>query len=485
MLITFKDIKKIDYFEEPKLLLLYWDIETLSSRGPGFFPVGEKEDDYVYMIQFDIIFYNESIPRKRFCLSTIPINSQKFYSKYNSTELIFIELPTQEQLLLKFAKLVGNYEPEFEIGYNTGQFDWNFVLKKARIVEQGMYDRGLVITPINNIKRPIADVNFTSYYPHAIIQNNIFLEKCVSKDSTNSHLNVVIDNNIVYGKFLSHNNNINKMSIMALMCKELLKKRNDVKQKMKLYKNDKTKLLYYTLLSNVLKIFANLVYGETGYRYSPLYHKEVALSVTAFCRATLKIMIDFVREQEFIVVYGDTDSIFYSLPELYFTELDTKYSDGLLSKKEYWEEQIKLTILHSKILEKNINEYLKQIMKSIYLKMAYKKTMYSFLIFGKKHYVAITHSDVPDLNNLNLLLKGLKTIKHNVPEFYKLVVKELIYSSLGFNKNFSIRQEEIDQKELVIQIITNYVNKKETLLDLFVFTAKFDPTYALVSAVDF
>ncbi|CAG8712089.1 17422_t:CDS:2 [Cetraspora pellucida] len=545
----------------------------------------KKEDDYVYMIQFDIIFYSESISQKRFCLSTIPINSQKFHSKYDLTELIFIELQTQEQLLLKFAELVGNYEPEFEISYNTGQFDWNFILKKARllniddefirlltktkttlqfniqqvtvrvvdhnidkdnlkykfagininnrkikilpnetmkllkccglsgkidlpyvptknssdlqcifvyinvikfknnnqmfeklsdqlsklinipfsdcfnafqvsesileddyvqrariacvtisnvftngircliqnllsryasskkilvssrckgIVEQEMYDGGLVIPPIKNIKRPVADVDFTSYYPHAIYKTTYHLKN-----------------------------------------------------------NDKTKLLYYTSLSYALKIFANSVYGETGYRYSSLYHKEVALSVTAFCRATLKIMIDFVKEQGFI------------------------YFDRLLSKKEYWKKQIKLTILHSKILETKINEYLKQIIKSTYLKMAYEKTMYLFLIFGKKHYVVITHSDVPNLDNLNLLLKGLKTIKHNVPEFYKLVAKELIYSSLGFNKDFSIRQEEIDQKELVIQIITNYVNKKETLLDLFVLTAKFDPTYASVSAVNF
>ncbi|CAG8804925.1 17114_t:CDS:2 [Cetraspora pellucida] len=230
---------------------------------------------------------------------------------------------------------------------------------------------------------------------------------------------------------------------------------------MKLFKNNETKLLYYTSLSNALKIFANSVYSETGYRYSPLYHKEVASSVTVFCKATLKIMIDFVKEQGFIVVYRDTDSIFYSLPESYFTELDTKYSNKLLSKKEYWEEQIKLTILHSKILETKINKYLKQIIKSIYLKITYEKTMYSFLIFGKKHYIAITHSDVPNLDNLNLLLKGLKTIKRNVTEFYKLVAKELIYSLLGFNKDFLIRQEEIDQKEL------------------------FDTTYASVSAVNF
>ncbi|CAG8723429.1 7783_t:CDS:1 [Cetraspora pellucida] len=96
--------------------------------------------------------------------------------------------------------------------------------RRKRIVEQGMYDGGLVITPIKNIKRPVADVDFTSYYPHAIIQNNISLEKHVSKDSTNPHLNVVIDNDIVYGKFLPHDNDINNIDIMALICKELLEK---------------------------------------------------------------------------------------------------------------------------------------------------------------------------------------------------------------------------------------------------------------------
>ncbi|CAG8720111.1 13149_t:CDS:2, partial [Cetraspora pellucida] len=379
---TLSDISKlgITNIETEKNSVL--DFKNLTIKGL----FSKKEDDYVYMIQFDIVFYNESISQKRFCLSTISINSQKFHLKYDSTELIFIELQTQEQLLLKFAELVRNYKSEFEIVSSQCK----------EIVKEGMYDGGLVILPIKNIKRPVPDVDFTSYYPHDIIQNNILLEKCIPKDSTNPNLNVVIDNDIVYDKFLPHNNNINNI--------------------------------------------------------------EVVSSVIAFCKATLKIMIDFMKEQEFIVVYEDTDSIFCSLPESYFTELDTK---------------------------NKINKYLKQIMKSTYLKMAYEKTMYLFLIFGKKHYIVITHLDVPNLDILNLLLKDLKIIKHNVPEFYKLVVKKLIYSSLGFNKDFSIRQEEIDQKELVIQIITNYVNKKETLLDLFVLIAKFDSTYASVLAVDF
>ncbi|CAG8455392.1 6893_t:CDS:2 [Cetraspora pellucida] len=640
MLITFDDIKKIDFYEISSLLLLYWDIEKSSSQGPGFFLLAENDKDYVYIIQFDIVFYNESFPIRRFCLTTIPINSELFSLKYPETSIIFIELQTQEELLLKFAELFAkllNIDEQFtglltktktdlqfnihqvtvrvvdhniekedqKYGYAginmnnrsikisstenmqcefmrapgtvfldflvwakktfqteitnildavlkycglSGKIDlpyipiknsvdmrcmfvyvnvikfknnkqilnklseqlskminisvpiclsafhvsesvledyaieigclvWNLICRYASrenilvssrhkgTVQQGKYEGALVIPPVKNNKRPTADVDFTSYYPNSIIQNNISLKTHVSKESTDSSLNVVIDNDTIYGKFLPHNGDVNKIEIMPHMYL--------------------TKHRYYTSLSDALKVFANSVYGETGYRYSSLYHEEVASSVTAFCRAILQVIINFVREQGFIVIYRDTDSIFYSLPESYFIELDLKYSNRLLTKKEYWEEQIKLTIQHFQKLEKNINDFLQQIMKSSYLKMAYEKTLFPFLIFEKKHYIGIKHFYKPDLDNLKLLLKGLKIVKRNVSEFYKIIAKELIYSLLGFNKDFSIHLEEIDRKELVLQIITEYVNKKETMLDLFVLIAKYDLTYAAVSAKDF
>ncbi|CAG8762538.1 22341_t:CDS:1, partial [Cetraspora pellucida] len=100
---------------------------------------------------------------------------------------------------------------------------------QKNIVIQGMYDRGLVIPPIKKIKRSVADVNFTLYYSHAIIQNNISFEKHVSKNSTNHYLNAIINNDIVYNKFLLYGNNINKMSIMVFIYKELLENQNDAK----------------------------------------------------------------------------------------------------------------------------------------------------------------------------------------------------------------------------------------------------------------
>ncbi|CAG8779836.1 14366_t:CDS:2, partial [Racocetra fulgida] len=138
-----KIIEKIEYSESPKLLLLYWDIETTSLRGPGYLPSGEEPDDYVYMIQIN-----------RFCLTTIPINHVKFLSKYGSSlqcdpkDYHIIQLESQQDLILKFAELYQSYSPDIEFGFNTGGYDWNFILRKSMVLE--IYDQFVSI--ITNTK---------------------------------------------------------------------------------------------------------------------------------------------------------------------------------------------------------------------------------------------------------------------------------------------------------------------------------------------
>ncbi|CAG8779133.1 16230_t:CDS:2, partial [Cetraspora pellucida] len=105
MNITFDQIQKIELTTLPKLFMLYWDIESCSTRGPEFLPIGEEKDDYVYMIQMDLCLLNK-----------------------------FINAIDQKDLLLKFAELFGYLQPDFEIGYNTGSYDWNFVLRKSIIL---------------------------------------------------------------------------------------------------------------------------------------------------------------------------------------------------------------------------------------------------------------------------------------------------------------------------------------------------------------
>ncbi|RIB10259.1 hypothetical protein C2G38_1881575, partial [Gigaspora rosea] len=75
---------------------------------------------------------------------------------------------------------------------------------------------------------------------------------------------------------------------------------------------DKAKYLYYTSLSNALKVVLNSIYGETEYKYSPFYLKPVSLSVTVSARSNIRKMIEFARKKGYKIFYGDTNSFFFS-----------------------------------------------------------------------------------------------------------------------------------------------------------------------------
>ena len=99
-----------------------WDIESSDTRGPGFFPLGKNPTSYVYMIQVDLYWIYSSKPLRRYCLTTIPIDKILFAKKY-SDDIEFIEFDTEKKLLIGFAELFGNYDPDIEIRYNTGGYD--------------------------------------------------------------------------------------------------------------------------------------------------------------------------------------------------------------------------------------------------------------------------------------------------------------------------------------------------------------------------
>ncbi|RIB11114.1 ribonuclease H-like domain-containing protein [Gigaspora rosea] len=142
-----KTKKKIDVVREHDFELVgwhrlksAWDIECESKRGPVFFPVAEQPDDYIYMIQLDIFLYNQFQPLKRYNITSLPINTSLFFEKYGNekscspNEFDFVLVNSEEEILLEFAKLNYLYQKDIEIGYNTGGFDWPFVLKKAELL---------------------------------------------------------------------------------------------------------------------------------------------------------------------------------------------------------------------------------------------------------------------------------------------------------------------------------------------------------------
>ncbi|CAG8778132.1 9167_t:CDS:1, partial [Racocetra fulgida] len=147
---------------------------------------------------------------------------------------------------------------------------------------------------------------------------------------------------------------------------------------------------------------------------------------------------------------------------------------------------VKITIEQSNILETKINEYLKEKTGFSYLRMAYEKTMWPAIFIAKKHYFGVVHELEPNFTSPSLYLRGVKLVKRNISEFYKIVAEEMIWSALGFNhEDKSIKQEDIDRKQSTFQIINKYICQKNISLDLFVLTAKYDSLYSPISLIEF
>ncbi|RIB04604.1 hypothetical protein C2G38_2221923 [Gigaspora rosea] len=157
------------------------------------------------------------------------------------------------------------------------------------IIKIVSYKEAFVLEKKNSDK-PVGVLDFASIYPNAIIEKNISTDTCVDINFTNPSLNVVTDNGNIYGKFISQKERI---GLMPLMCKELLRQHDIAKNKIKLYKEDPVLLMYWSLLSNALKLVANSIYSAIGFIFSNLYMKLIASLITAYSHVTLRKVINY------------------------------------------------------------------------------------------------------------------------------------------------------------------------------------------------
>ncbi|KAF0425588.1 DNA/RNA polymerase [Gigaspora margarita] len=149
-----------------------------------------------------------------------------------------------------------------------------------RIVETGNKYEGALVLEVEDkeINELVADLDINSFYPNAIIQNNIDLSTLVNNEYDDSSLIIVSNKEKIYRKFLPHYNDKEKMGLMPLMCKKLLSEKSVAKINIKKYKNNNILLSYWTAKSNALKTLANATYGYSGSRFSPLFKKSIASS---------------------------------------------------------------------------------------------------------------------------------------------------------------------------------------------------------------
>jgi len=175
--------------------------------------------------------------------------------------------------------------------------------KAEEIEERRMeptYKGAIVIEPKKGIHSDILVFDFRSLYPSIIVTHNIDPWTFNSKGCKKRY--EVPEHN---GKWFFCTD---KKGFIPKHLEEVIKRRQQLKQLMKQERNPTE----HTRLDNeqfALKTIANASYGYLAYAGAKWYRLECGASAAAWSRFYIGKVIEEAKQQEFEIIYGDTDSL--------------------------------------------------------------------------------------------------------------------------------------------------------------------------------
>lgn len=228
--------------------------------------------------------------------------------------------------------LIRNAHKKGEMVLNRPKFD---EIKRRR--EASPYLGGYVLPPEPGIHQHIALFDFASLYPSTTITHNISPET-LDKNGEGKDKNRVPKS--------EHFFSLGKRGFIPGIIEDLVKKRMEIKKKMKSAKEDSPARRDLYNRQYALKILANASYGYYAYAGSRWYSRICAMSIAAFGRYYIQKVISFAKGRGLQVIYGDTDSLFLAncgesgaksfiqevngiLPETMELEFENIYKSGI------------------------------------------------------------------------------------------------------------------------------------------------------------
>lgn len=133
-----------------------FDIECNSKNHNSKLPCPDLPENLVFQIAMVFGFLGGApSDRHRVLLSLGKPRGGKIS---NCDDLIVLQ--TEGELLLKFAELIRQYNPDILIGYNTMKFDWNYMI--ARADKAGIYPKFSMMSRIMGKHADLATINWNS-----------------------------------------------------------------------------------------------------------------------------------------------------------------------------------------------------------------------------------------------------------------------------------------------------------------------------------
>jgi len=205
-----------------------------------------------------------------------------------------------------------------------------FVFPTRKTVSKQNYMGATVLDPIPGLFIDVGVVDYASLYPTSIMAFNLSPETFICSQAQCEERGKSIDeikealqkkgidivdtgyNDELIGKrylFYAHSH---KIGLLPKILKPMYDDRVKIKTLRNTFDEDTDEYKMHDKHQTALKVILNTAYGAFGFNFFRLYKPEVADSITFFARRLLDFAIEELEKTGFGVIYGDTDSVFFT-----------------------------------------------------------------------------------------------------------------------------------------------------------------------------
>ena len=321
--------------------------------------------------------------------------------------------------------------------------------------------------------RPITGLDFSSLYPSLIRTYNFSPEYCVMSEKFAKELHaegyqltkVKFDFNSRTRKayFISHEGHTDptdpkfRFGVLAYILDGIFKKRKEIKKILHKYemqleeleRDGKADLEEYSNIQflydcvdskqKALKVFMNTFYGECGSKISPFFILELAGGITTYGVKNIKFALNYVTDHGCRVYYCDTDSIYLSIPERYFTQVDKLFYTNKISKKEYWTKLVEITFDQINAIQTDVNKQFELQTKTSFLQMAYEEVLFPSNFMAKKKYYGIPHKKIVNFNS-KLFIRGVSVKCKGVSAMLRNIFTDLMKTTMSVDNLYTVME---------------------------------------------
>ena len=194
----------------------------------------------------------------------------------------------------------------------------------------------------------------------------------------------------------------------------------------------KSRTAYWNTMQMALKISINALYGALANVHFPLFNRDIAASITGNGRIFIQGLANYINKklQDILktdvnfVVYGDTDSVYFTLEEL-VKKLKTADNKGILQKLLNFDEKYidKWTNEYIDLYADTFNAFNKDVIGAKLEKVADKG-----IFVAKKKYAlrAIWDEGSILLDNPKMAVTGLEIVRSSTPMFCRTHLKKIL-----------------------------------------------------------